>query len=265
MSVLKYFNQSAQQWEALAKGEKGEPGTGNGDMVASVYDPANGKKQVAFQDTTYTKTEVETKIANYAPKTHTHDYSSLTGQPVAMSQAEADAGTANSDRFMRASVLKGAVQTHQIQPNWNETSGKGVILNKPDLSVYALKSELSQLSSSANAIRMQASPQALEQSGLRIEAPDPATATVAMGPLMTEAFQNALKVGTNNQRNSWDIVAMGYGTSAIFWKIGRICGFAMMSIVANYGNVVMGEKLPEKYKPKHTTSFAGHCINNNNL
>ena len=67
MSVLKYFNQSTQQWETLAKGEKGEPGDGFGDMVASVYDPANGQKQVAFQDTTYTKTEVDTRIANATP------------------------------------------------------------------------------------------------------------------------------------------------------------------------------------------------------
>lgn len=80
MSVLKYFNQSTQQWETLAKGEKGEPGSGNGDMVASVYDPDGGHKQVAFKDdintalnlksdksTTYTKTEVDAKIANATP------------------------------------------------------------------------------------------------------------------------------------------------------------------------------------------------------
>lgn len=40
---------------------------GGGDMLSSVYDPSNGKKQVAFQDTTYTKTEVDTKIANATP------------------------------------------------------------------------------------------------------------------------------------------------------------------------------------------------------
>lgn len=235
----------------------------------TIYDDTALKTRVSAVETgkanvgaSYTKAESDN---NYSLTTHTHGYLSLTSRPVAMSQAEADAGTANSDRLMRASVLKGAIQTHQIQPDWNATSGKGVILNKPDLSVYALRSEISQLSGSANSIEMQATSTSLENSGLRIQAPNAATATVAMGPLMAEAFQNALRVGTDNQQNSWDVVAMGYGTTAIFWKIGRICGFAMMSIVLNYGNVVMEEKLPEKYKPKHTTSFAGHCINNNNF
>ena len=235
----------------------------------TIYDDTALKTRVsavetgkANVDASYTKAESDGK---YSPTTHTHAYSSLTGRPVAMSQAEADAGTANSDRLMRANVLKGAVQTHQVQPDWNETSGKGEILNKPDLSVYALRSEINQLSCSANAIRMQASPRALEQSGLRIEAPDPATATVAMGPLMAEAFQNALKVGTDKQQNNWGVVAMGYGTSAIFWKIGRICGFMMNSIVSNYGNGTMGEKIPQKYRPKHATSFPGQCLNSGNF
>lgn len=120
-----------------------------------------------------------------------------------------------------------------------------------------------------NGIYLSASPQAIFENGLRVStttAPNGTNyATVGMGPLMAEAFQNALKVGTDKQRNSWDVVAMGFGASAIFWKVGRICGFAMVSVVVNYGNAVMGEKIPEKYRPKHTTSFAGQCINNNNF
>lgn len=112
-----------------------------------------------------------------------------------MTRAEATAGTATTGRTVSALELKAAIQTHQIQPNWNSTSGKGAILNKPDLSQYALKSELSQLSGSANEIRMQATADAHEDSGLRIEAPDEETAIVEMGPAMREAWQNAIGAG----------------------------------------------------------------------
>ena len=120
-----------------------------------------------------------------------------------------------------------------------------------------------------NGIYLSASPQAIFENGLRISTTTASNgtnyATVGMGPLMAEAFQNALKVGTNKQHNTWDVVAMGYGTSAIFWRIGRICGFTMNSIVGNYGNATMAEKIPEKYRPKHATSFVGQCINSGNF
>lgn len=109
-----------------------------------------------------------------------------------LSVVEANAGSATTARTVSAAVLKNAIQTHQIQPNWNSTSGKGAILNKPDLSVYALKSELSQLSGSANAINIRASSIETADSGLRIEAPDDETAIVEMGPTMKEAWQNAI-------------------------------------------------------------------------
>ena len=103
------------------KGEKGDTGS-----VENVdYNNLLNKPDLTIYATTVASN------ANYAPKTHTHTYSDLTSRPVAMSQAEANTGTANTDRFIQASVLKGAIQTHQIQPNWNATSGKGAILNKP--------------------------------------------------------------------------------------------------------------------------------------
>jgi len=105
------------------KGEKGD--TGSVDNVD--YNNLLNKPDLTIYATT------DTSNANYAPKTHTHAYSALTGLPVEMSQTEANAGTANSGRLMQASVLKGAVQTHQIQPDWNATSGKGAIQNKPTL------------------------------------------------------------------------------------------------------------------------------------
>lgn len=111
------------QGPAGPKGEKGDPGS-----VDNIdYNNLLNKPDLTVYET------IAGGDTKYAQKTHTHDYSTLTGCPVAMSATEANAGTANYDRLMRASTLKGAIQTHQIQPDWNATSGKGVILNKPDL------------------------------------------------------------------------------------------------------------------------------------
>lgn len=118
------------QGPAGPKGDKGDPGS-----VDNVdYNNLLNKPDLTAYET------IAGGGAKYAQKTHTHAYSTLTGRPVAMSATEANAGTANYDRFVRASVLKGAIQAHQIQPDWNATSGKAVILNKPDLD--QLKSEM---------------------------------------------------------------------------------------------------------------------------
>ena len=105
------------------KGEKGD--TGSVDNVD--YNNLLNKPDLTIYATTVASD------ANYAPNTHTHAFNTITSRPVAMPQTEANAGTANSDRFMRASVLKGAIQTHQIQPDWDATSGKGAIQNKPTI------------------------------------------------------------------------------------------------------------------------------------
>lgn len=115
-----------ERGEQGVRGEKGE--TGDPGSVYNVdYDNLLNKPDLTVYET------IAGGDTKYAQKTHTHAYSTLTGCPVAMSATEANAGTANYDRLMRASTLKGAIQTHQIQPDWNATSGKGVILNKPDL------------------------------------------------------------------------------------------------------------------------------------
>lgn len=78
----------------------------------------------------YTKGESDTK---YALKTHTHNYSEIQNAPQIMSQVEANGGTATTNRTISANILKGAIQNHQVQPDWNAVSGKGKILNKPDI------------------------------------------------------------------------------------------------------------------------------------
>lgn len=105
------------------RGERGEPGS-----VDNVdYSNLLNKPDLTIY---CIKTETDRR---YAPIAHTHPWTHINGRPSVMSATEANAGTANYDRLIRASILKGAIQAHQIQPDWNATSGKGVILNRPDL------------------------------------------------------------------------------------------------------------------------------------
>lgn len=81
--------------------------------------------------------------------------------------------------------------------------------------------------------------------------------------VLTELYPQQEQTKLTNQANNWERVALGYGVQGVFYKIGRFVGFTIAGQVAIYGNAVMGETIPQKFRPKHITSFSGSCINNN--
>lgn len=77
--------------------------------------------------------------------------------------------------------------------------------------------------------------------------------------VLGDIFSNGKKVLTEEPiKTQW--VDMGWGARALFWKVGRICGFSML-FVGTYGNGDMREKVPEEFRPLNDSTFGGTCVN----
>lgn len=68
----------------------------------------------------------------------------------------------------------------------------------------------------------------------------------------------------HNERWTYQSVPVGYGFTATFYKANGIVNFFINGQIGSYGNATMGEKIPEKFRPTHSSSFSGICINSNN-
>ena len=62
-----------------------------------------------------------------------------------------------------------------------------------------------------------------------------------------------------------EIVQLGYGVSGRFNKVNKVVYFHIDTIVQNYVNIKMSEKLPEKFRPQNNVRFVGACVNSNNF
>lgn len=95
--------------------------------------------QTLEQKQVYTKAEVDQRVNQrmFAPAGTAGQFmgygsagwTAMTG----ITSTEAQTGTAGMARTISPAVLKLAIQHHQVQPDWNATSGKAEILNKPNI------------------------------------------------------------------------------------------------------------------------------------
>lgn len=214
----------------------------NNEPVTKIYaDTALGNK--ADKSATYTKAEVDERVNKrmFTPNGSSGQFmaygSSGWTAMESMPSVEALAGATDTARTISPNVLRTAIKYHRPQPDWNAPLGDGSeILNKPDLSKYALKSEISGSSNyKDNGFFIEASPQAVEENGLKVTtatSPEGTKfASVAMGPKMKQAWQNAIGVIPYMPKQIYGMIRGRIGGNAqtmsarqtmdIYWDHGR--------------------------------------------
>lgn len=144
----------------IPKGDKGDSGSGSGDMTASVYDP-NGTVAAAGGIPDYVDSnggKIDTIEVNGTPQTITNKTVDIS-VPTKTSDLTND-GSDNTSTYVEADELatvatsgsyndlsnKPTIPAAQVNSDWNAASGVARILNKPSLAAVATSGSYTDLS-----------------------------------------------------------------------------------------------------------------------
>lgn len=131
---------SLTQWQSVGGGVQSDWAESEQDSEAFIKNKPSipSKTSDLTKDDVFTKTEVQNLLdakselplavnGQFLAK----DNSSWIAQ-TPMTILQADGGTDSVPRTISAKTLKSTIATHETQPDWNATSGKAQILNKPE-------------------------------------------------------------------------------------------------------------------------------------
>ena len=106
----------------------GKDGAGTGDMLASVYDPAGGAKQVAFSDHTHTAAQVGADVSGAAAtvQTNLNTHTASTANPHSVTKSQVGLGSVENKAL--STVINRTTNVNAADANYTTLMARGMIL-----------------------------------------------------------------------------------------------------------------------------------------
>ena len=111
---------------------KGTDGQGAGDMLASVYDPAGGAKQVAFSDHTHTAAQVGADVSGAAAdvQANLNTHTASTANPHSVTKSQVGLGAVENKAL--STVLNRTTAVNAADANYTTLMARGIGLVSAD-------------------------------------------------------------------------------------------------------------------------------------